>query len=309
MNTGDEIIMDAVRHEVKKSFSDSLVRTVPTHERLGKRSRELLRTSNLSLAGGTNLVGPPMLHPRLWKVSPLDALSALNVTLMGCGWRRYGASSSPYTRLMLRHILSNETTHAVRDAYTAERLLELGIDNVSVTGCPTTWGLTTDFVATIPQNLGRSAVVALNGKKDPRSFGIHLLRTARTIYDRVYFWPQMQPDERYLSELPPGVAALSPNLHSLDVVLQQEAELDYIGSRLHAGIRALQFGRRAFIFELDNRAIEMGNTLNLPTFSTHYNHNELIDLISANHPTRVRIPFSAIESWRTDLSGFVLGAS
>ena len=45
--------------------------------------------------------------------------------------------------------------------------------------------------------------------------------------------------------------------------MDSDKELDYVGTRLHAGVRAMQKGRRSIILSIDNRAREMGKDYNL----------------------------------------------
>ena len=54
---------------------------------------------------------------------------------------------------------------------------------------------------------------------------------------------------------------MSPTLEAFDNLLESEIDLDYIGTRLHAGIRAIQKKRRSIIIGVDNRALEMQKTL------------------------------------------------
>lgn len=298
-NVGDEIIMDSVRREIAELLPEAVVRTVPTHERLGKRSRQLLRGSAVNLAGGTNLVGPPMAYSRLWKIGPSEMLRSPRVTLMGSGWRRYNARVTPYSTTLLRRSLSGDLPHAVRDQFTADRLRSIGIRNTVVTGCPTTWELTDARVRQLPSKIGSAAIVVLNGKKDPPGFGQALFSAALALYERVFFWPQMVPDMRYLADLPAGVTPVSPTLRGYDEVLAATPGVDYLGSRLHAGIRALQHGRRSLIFELDNRATEMGKTLKLPTYPTSTSVSELSDLVQNDIDFRISVPTDAVNAWRS----------
>ena len=304
-NVGDEIIMDSVRREIAQLVPEAIVRTVPSHERLGGRTRELLNQSRLNIAGGTNLVGPPMAYNRLWKIGPTEIIRSPRVTLMGVGWRRYHARVTPYSQLLLRRALSDRAPHAVRDAFTRDKLHALGVRNILVTGCPTTWQLTDEHVAGLPQEKGREAVIVLNGKKDPAGFAAELFRQALAAYEKVYFWPQMVPDMRYLSELPAGVTPVDPTLVAYDRILATPG-IDYLGSRLHAGIRALQHSRRTFIFELDNRATEMGKTLGLPTFPARVDADYLRSLIADPLVPQIRIPIETVDEWRSAVRGVVL---
>lgn len=304
-NIGDEIIMDAVRDELRAMLPEAAVRTVPTHERLGTRTRGLMGAADIVLAGGTNLVGPPMYHSRLWKVTPWDALQRWDVTLMGCGWRRYSARVSPPTAWLLRRLLGGEVPHGVRDDYTAVQLARLGIDNTLVTGCPTTWGLGTGLLSRIPQQQGDEAVVVLNGRNDVPGLGEAIISACTRRYRKVHFWTQMFTDARYLQGLDPAVEVVPPNLQAYDDLLRGHESLDYVGTRLHAGVRALQHGRRTTIFEIDNRAAEMSKTLSLPTVALEQGAS-VEDALARPWSAEVAIPTDKVEHWRRHVRAHVL---
>lgn len=75
--------------------------------------------------------------------------------------------------------------------------------------------------------------------------------------------------------------------------------IDYIGTRLHAGIRALQNSVRSFIIGIDNRAIEMANDC-LPVLNQH-NLSELTTLIK-DYSLDLTIPFENINQWRAQFT-------
>ena len=60
------------------------------------------------------------------------------------------------------------------------------------------------------------------------------------------------------------IQILSQSLEGYDNLLKSKEELDYIGTRLHAGIRALQFKRKSIIVGIDNRSNEISKDINLP---------------------------------------------
>jgi polysaccharide pyruvyl transferase WcaK-like protein len=304
-NIGDEIIMDAVRGELRAMLPEAAVRTVPTHERLGARTRGLIGAADIVLAGGSNLIGPPMYYSRLWKVTPWDALQRWDVTLMGCGWRRYSARISPATAWLLRRLLGSEVPHAVRDHYTAEQLAKLGIDNTLVTGCPTTWGLDTALLGRIPQQQGDEVVVVLNGRNDAPGLGQAILAACTRRYRKVHFWTQMFTDARYLQGLDAAVEVVPPNLQAYDELLRGSESLDYVGTRLHAGVRALQHGRRTTIFEIDNRAAEMSKTLSLPTVAVERGA-DVDQALAQPWSAEVEIPADTVDQWRRHVRAHVL---
>ena len=69
------------------------------------------------------------------------------------------------------------------------------------------------------------------------------------------------------------------------------------GNRLHAGLRALQHGRRTIIVEIDNRAREMGADFGLPTVG-RTDFQRLEQMILAPLELAVKTPHAAIDRWK-----------
>ena len=85
-----------------------------------------------------------------------------------------------------------------------------------------------------------------------------------------------------------------------DRLLREAPSLDYVGNRLHGGIRALQHGRRAIIVEIDNRAQEMGRDFNLPTVARD-DFARLEAMIDGDLAIAVTPPVEAIARWKSSL--------
>ena len=82
-------------------------------------------------------------------------------------------------------------------------------------------------------------------------------------------------------------------LDAFDAALDQE-DTDYVGTRLHGGIRALQHGRRSLIIAIDNRAREMHKDFNIPVLERD-EIEKLEDWICGESTTDIRIPIDEIE--------------
>jgi hypothetical protein len=153
----------------------------------------------------------------------------------------------------------------VRDEYTARMLRSIGFENVVNTGCVTTWSLSEIHCASFPRQKGNVVLLTFTDYKPDRHADEQLYRTVRRHYDRVYFWLQGRRDWEYAREiLDPDVEIVGGTLAALDRILNEVPNLDYVGTRLHAGIRAMQHGRRTLVIAVDNRAAEMGRDMNLP---------------------------------------------
>ena len=262
-NLGDEIIMEAINEAVFQMLPNAYVYRVASHEYMSWVSRRIIEKSRFCIVGGTNLLSSRMGIKALWKLAPWDLLKVRDVVLMGVGWRDYMGVPDPYTRLILRRVLASDYVHSVRDSYT-ESKLGFARRKVSNTACPTMWSLTEDHCAQIPTQKAHSAVTTLTWyNPDPVRDRI-LLSSLKRHYKTVYFWPQQSEDDAYFESLGiSGVKSISPSLRAYDGVLQDE-DCDFIGTRLHGGIRALQKRRRCLVIAIDNRATEISKDFELP---------------------------------------------
>lgn len=297
-NLGDQIIMQAVRDHLSALLPDAFTYSVASHEWMGAKSRGLLRQSEVAIAGGSNLLSSRMWVKAVWKLSPLDALLCNNVVLMGCGWYQFQGKPDPYTRWLLKSVLSSRHTHSVRDNYSRDMLRSIGIDNVVNTGCPTLWSLSPEYCATLPKDKAEDVVTTLNTYiPDERADG-ELLRVLRRNYRRVYIWVQTKTDYEYARKLDKELLFVEPSLAAYDHLLTTQTNLDYVGNRLHGGIRALQKGRRAVIVEIDNRAQEMGRDFALPTVARN-DFAKLEAMVKGPLTISVRPPQAEIDRWKS----------
>lgn len=196
--------------------------------------------------------------------------------------------------------MSSEFAHSVRDEATKAIVEELGFRAIN-TGCPTMWGFTDEFCAQIPTKKANSAVFTLTDYgKDPERDKM-LIRILLENYERVYFWPQGLGDEAYIhSLLAPEhlkeLEVLHPTLQSFEDVLLR-GDVDYIGTRLHAGMYAMQHKVRSIIVTIDNRVRDMRKTYSFS--SIERNEIERLDeMIGSTWSTRIGIDERAIEDWK-----------
>lgn len=299
-NLGDQIIMEAVRAELADLLRDTFIYSVASHEWMGRKSRGLVKRSEIAIAGGTNLLSSRMWIRSVWKLSPRDAMQVHNVVLMGCGWYQFQRAPDPYTRWLLRRVLSGRHQHSVRDGYTLKRLAGIGITNVVNTGCPTLWTLTPKYCEGLPRNKGKQVVTTLNTYISDVEADRRLLQMLRQHYETVHLWVQTQSDYAYARDLDRDLEFIAPSLRAYDDLLESRAELDYVGNRLHGGIRALQKGRRAIIVEIDNRAREMGRDFALPTVE-RTNFERLDAMIAGPLAIEVQPPHDVIARWKSGL--------
>jgi polysaccharide pyruvyl transferase WcaK-like protein len=296
-NLGDQIIMQAVRDHLSAILPDAFTYSVASHEWMGAKSRGLLRQSEVAIAGGSNLLSSRMWVKAVWKLSPLDALLCNNVVLMGCGWYQFQHKPDPYTRWLLRSVLHAKHLHSVRDNYSRDMLRSIGIENVVNTGCPTLWSLTPEYCATLPKHKAEDVVTTLNTYIPDEQADGELLRVLRRNYRRVYIWVQTKTDYEYARKLDPDLLFVEPSLQAYDQLLTQQGNLDYVGNRLHGGIRAMQKGLRAVIVEIDNRAREMGKDFGLPTVERK-DFAKLEAMVRGPLNIEVHPPLAEIARWK-----------
>jgi polysaccharide pyruvyl transferase WcaK-like protein len=259
-------------------------------------SRRLIKKSELCIVGGTNLLSSRMGFLALWKLMPWDIASLGHVLLLGVGWRDYMGQPDWYTRWMLQRVLSDKYTHSARDSHTLEKL-GVAKKRVSNTACPTMWGLTESHCARIPRQKASSAVLTLTFYNQDPENDRAVLDLLQQHYKQVFFWPQQSEDDRYFRSL--GVSeikSIAPNLRAYDRVLESE-DCDFVGTRLHGGIRALQKFRRSLILGIDNRATEIAKNFNLPVLGRK-NLREIADWIEGDRPTAVSLPVAEIAQWK-----------
>lgn len=299
LNLGDEIIMDAVAGEIRRLFPEAFVYRLPTHERIGLRSYRIVNQSVNRFVGGSNILSTQVPFDFQWKLRPLDLLYVTNLILVGVGWRSYSLKPGRLGGAVHRRLLNGRWLHSVRDQLTVEMMNRMGIDNVINTGCVTMWGLTREVVAAIPKSPARAAVVTLNAfDRDPSDAAFAEIVSRR--YDTVYMWPQSIEDMAYATYLFGNRAVmLAPTLAAFDALLEGDEGVDYVGYRLHGGIRALQRRRRTLVVSVDNRAVEIARDTGLPTIARPEIARDLADRLGAAWPTPITIPLAAIDAWRS----------
>jgi polysaccharide pyruvyl transferase WcaK-like protein len=300
-NLGDEIIIDAVDDVIREVFPDAYVFRVPSHDRIGEQSRSLIAKSDLSIVGGTNLLQPNMLARKaLWKLGLADVLKLKSVVLLGVGWRDYTHPMRPQTRMLLDRILHRGFVHSVRDGYTAEKLKGVQA-RVSNTGCMTMWRLDPERCARIPRRRAPAVVTTLTYYRGNPTADRRMLELLKAKYGSVAFWPQQRDDLDYMRSLGvEGIELIMPRTDAFNAALDQD--VDFVGTRLHGGVRALQKGRRALIVTIDNRATEIARDTNLPTV-LRGDDDAIARWIDGDTPTEIRLPTEAITAWKAQFRG------
>lgn len=286
-NLGDEIISDAISVYLRKMFNGSRIICIGSRD-VGAWSRRIMAAADYIFFGGSNaLSANPVFGYRQFAVGFLQHLGLRNVVLMGVGWWQYQNSFGPLAPSLYRRMLRKDIIHSVRDEYAKNKLSELGLENVINTACPTMWSLV-GFDAAVADNV----VVTLTDYNRDYERDVAILNGVLKKFDRVFFWPQGTDDEKYLQTFRTSVnlgriGVLKPNLYALDEALGAGAS--YVGTRLHAGIRALQHKCATYIVPIDNRSIEIAKTGSLPLISPQLESIELGAVYGFVHTQRPEV--------------------
>ena len=298
-NLGDEIIMDAVKEELRTIFLHAYFINAPTHDYLGKEALKKLQSVPFSFVGGTNLLSGNMNEYNQWKINIRTIGKLKNTILMGVGWWQYQDSINRYTKFLLKNILSKKLIHSVRDSYTENKLRSIGIDNVVNTGCMTLWKFNTEHCHKIPNEKSDEVVMTFTDYKPSPMYDKQLLDIAKKNYSKIYIWLQGAGDYNYLKKIVNNDAEfIESSLRAYDELLSSHSNmLDYIGTRLHAGIRAMRYGRRSIIIGVDNRATEMGKDFNLPIVE-RLQLSQLNAKINDSLQIDIKLPLKNIELWK-----------
>ena len=120
------------------------------------------------------------------------------------------------------------------------------------------WSLTKEHCKTIPISKSDEVIFTLTDyKKNPSRYSF-LIEILKKNYSRVYFLIQGVNDEAYLNSIisDDDIVRIPPTLDEFTNFLNLH-QCDYVGTRLHAGIKAMQCSRRSIIIAIDNRALEL----------------------------------------------------
>ncbi|MDX1973249.1 MAG: polysaccharide pyruvyl transferase family protein [Candidatus Sumerlaeia bacterium] len=265
-NLGDLIIFDAIAREFDFLLSGNQVVRYSTQVELPWGAVWKNRRAACSLICGTNLLSSVLDKSTPWKLTPFQSRFVQPSCLIGVGWWSDQGEPTPEAVSFFKRVLSKRLVHSVRDEMTASRLRAMGFANVENTSCPTLWGLDgkteADFAGP-----NRSTVLTMVSvwRKMPEE-DRRLLAMLKKHYARVVVWPQGHKDLEYLAELGvEGVERLEYSMEALEAFIRSNPEAEYLGYRLHGGIRCMQRGLRTLIIEVDNRAREIGRDTGLPT--------------------------------------------
>lgn len=299
-NVGDQIIVNSIKKEMQDLLSPSFCIELATHTPLSNRYMYFLGKSDYKFILGSNIIVGnlnPIIHLKQWNLSPLTLHNLKNVILIGVGAQQYGQKITYLTKISYRWLFNKSYLHSVRDNYTENKMKSIGIQNVVNTGCPTMWSLTPHHCKQISHKKADEVVFTLTDYKPNIERDNFLIKILKKNYTKVNFWPQGHRDfeyYQYLSNID-GINVINPHLADYDHYLSSH-NVDFIGTRLHGGIRALQHKKRSLIIGIDNRAIELNKDFNLPVLDQK-DINKLEDVINSSFSTEIFLPIQNIKKF------------
>jgi polysaccharide pyruvyl transferase WcaK-like protein len=299
-NLGDIIIYDAVYMHLREIFPDAFLTNYPSQLHRNYDARLKMSEENYLFVGGTNLLSSNMDDRFQWKIDPMDILYLKNkATLMGVGWWQYQEQPNSYTKNLFDKVLSKKYFHSVRDSYSEQMLKSAGVTNVINTTCPTLWQLSPEHCSSISRLRTKDVVTTLTFYHRNVDLDRRLMDILLSNYDNVYMWVQAIEDVDYLNEIcsdSSRVILVPPTLEAYNAVLEQK-NIEYLGTRLHAGVRALQKGLRTLIVAVDNRAKEIANDTNLNVIE-RVNVELCLKFINEEYVTKINLPIENIKKWK-----------
>jgi hypothetical protein len=299
-NLGDKIISESAKEQLSYLLDSSFVTEIPTHTPHSFYYMRPLIKNDLKFVLGSNLLKSTFFgFKRQWDITIFKSWITGPCVLVGAGWWQYDNKPNLYTKLLLKAVLSKKYTHSVRDEYTKKVLNSIGFDNVINTSCPTMWKLTNEHCEDIPHSKSKNVVFTLTDYNTDPVLDRKFIETLTLGYEKVYFWPQGIGDYNYIKQfedIQGKIEIIPASLKAFDKVLLSD-DVDYIGTRLHGGIRALQFKVRTMIISIDNRAEEKNKNFNLPIVKRTELSN-LESFIDGDFKTKINIPESNIDKWK-----------
>ena len=306
-NVGDEIINDSIRMNWTELYDKNYICKYPTHtppyawwqQLIVSRKFDILANSDYKFLCGTNALYTNMMRPLpQWNIFPWNASFFKDTILLGVGAGINSRHINIYTKYLYKKVLSKNYIHSTRDEYTKNMLESLGYKAMN-TGCPTLCGFTDKKKKKIPSTKSDKVLFTLTGYQPDIENDKLMVEILSNNYEELFFWPQTPTDLDYLRSIGHiDVKVITPNLCAYDRVLSDN-NIDYVGNRLHGGIRALQHGRKSLIVAIDYRAVNMSKQYGLPIIEREHIRSKLDGFINSNFETKITgLDFDVIEKWK-----------
>ncbi len=292
-NHGNQIIMESVHQHLRGCINNAFIIDYPCWDDFGQNMLDSASNCNYFITGGTNLISGQFEKEKYIGINENNIeLFENKIILLGAGLTHETEEISEYSKDIYRKILKKNAYHSVRNSLTQKVLNDIGIQRVINTGCPTIWSLSEQKCQNIPQEKSENVLIMVSTWNHQKEKTISSL--IREYYNKVFLWVQ-QPQDYFFAKLYyPDIEVIGTNLWELDAFLSK-SDVDYVGSRLHGGIRCMQFGHRSIIIPVDHRAKQMGIDFNLPVADSY---EKLESMISKPFKTSVILRSELIKQWK-----------
>lgn len=306
-NQGDYIIMESAKKGLQSILNQSFVVEIPTHspmfhvKEFGIRKNnsfyEKLQNFDYKFVCGTNLLSHNMKFKKTtWNINTKDTKYFGDVVLVGVGTDPSDEEPNAYTKKLYKQVLSSEYIHSVRDERTKRFLESMGFKAIN-TGCATMWGLNEEHCKKIPTKKSDTVVFTLTDYMIDQEKDRKMIEILKENYKELYFWVQGFGDLEYFEKIcsDKSIKIISPNLESYSQFLA-ETNCDFVGTRLHAGIKAMQMLKRSIIIGVDNRARDMAESYGI-NFLERENMDSLCKMLHSEFSTDIKIDEENIQNF------------
>ena len=309
INLGDVIIHEAIEKYLENIFSEREFVRISSHRMPPNALLKEARSSAFVFLGGSNALSSDLKKYNQWKLPVPNKVfwplrfPVSDVILMGVGWWQYQDAPTLYTRAFYNRVLSHKYMHSVRDSYTEQKMKQLGFDNVINTGCPTMWELNGVDVATRRGKVENCLFTLTDYNKSPSVDDKVVGEILAAYPGRVFFFPQGSSDEEYIAGLGnyekygDRITIVDRSFEAYMSTLTN-CDVDYIGTGLHAGIKALQLKKNTLILSVDNRATEISRDTGLPVIARDQFEKIAMWIRGQKMFDEIRMPIGEIERWK-----------
>ncbi len=307
-NQGDEIIFEYTKKGMESILDEGSVYRLGTHIEnfspiqmlRGNSKINTFANMPLKFVFGTNLVSDDLFHLfAQWQLNPFNKKLYKDCVLVGVGRvSKFSGHINRYTQRLYDSVLSKQYYHSARDEETKQILEQIGVKAIN-TGCPTLWNFDEAKNRAIPTKKHKKAILTVSGHGHQRNpeWDQKLVNIVKRNYEEVYAWIQTVADEAHLNKLD-GTEDIK-RIYSLNKYgkLLDTGEFDYIGTRLHGGVNALQHNTRSIIVAIDNRARNFHTDNNLPIIEREDIEQLEEVFINADFKTDIHVDREAINAF------------
>lgn len=308
-NLGDLIIFEFVNKVLEELFPNQEIKRIATHSAPSPKIKKSIGKGDLCFLGGTNIFNSTVniYNNWHWDKSIIETIFSkrLEVISLGVGWGEYQNKPNTYSALFYKRRLSHNYLHSLRDAYSLNQLQTIkGLKGLN-TCCPTTWWLDGRDINRQSSASINTCLFTLTDYAQDKLNDSFLIEALLNNFEELLFFPQGKNDMAYLNSLNiylnnrGKIKIIEPSLTGFKNCLNS-GNLIYIGTRLHAGILAMNYNIDTLIISIDNRAKEMAKDVFLPVIER--NNLQMMSKWLAGEAvfkeTTIQLPKENIQFWK-----------